>query len=539
LYSLVSFSLPSLSHLPCRPCRIFTVNCIIMKYHLFPVLGIALIASSCSSTKKTTTGSDDGTLTINYVQSNDVYEIAPLNGGKDGGMARVATIKKKYLAQNPNTYLVMAGDFLSPSVYNSLPYEGKPIRGRQMVEVMNAAGTDIVVFGNHEFDIKEAELQARINESSFQWISSNSFHKQGENISPFEKNKQPIPEYQIKTYTDADGTTVKIGYIGVCIPFTKNAYVAYTDPLEAAKKLVARIKDSVDAIVAITHQAIGDDEKLVKEVPGISLVIGGHEHDQRFEKINGVIISKAMANARTAYVLKMTINKNNGKVNVVPVLETINENVAADSATDRVVQKWVSIANNSYAALGFDPAKVVMTNGEPLDGRETEIRAHPTNLTQLIVNAMQFVCKQSDVVMMNAGSIRVDDILQMPVSQYDILRTLPFGGGVKETDMKGGLLLQVLEAGLRNFRNGGYLLYNQDLVRNEASGKWMLKGTEIDPAKIYHVSLTEFLLTGGEANLSFLKPDNPRITKVYEFKPDDVRGDIRKMILYYLENVGR
>lgn len=509
-----------------------------MKY-LFSLFSIALIATSCSSTKKTTTSGDDGKLTINYVQINDVYEIAPLNGGKDGGMARVATIKKKYLAQNPNTYLVMAGDFLSPSVYNSLPYDGKPIRGRQMVEVMNAAGTDIAVFGNHEFDIKEAELQSRINESAFQWISSNSFHKQGEKIAPFEKNKQPIPEYLIMTYTDADGTTVKIGYIGTCLPFTKTAYVAYTDPLEVAKKLVARIRDSVDAIVAITHQQISEDEKLLKEVPGISLVIGGHEHDQRFEKIGGVIISKAMANARSAYVLKMTINKNNGKVSVVPVLETINENVVSDSATDRVVQKWVSIANNSYAALGFDPNKVVMTTGEPLDGRETEIRAHPTNLTQLIVNAMQYVCRQSDVVLMNAGSIRVDDILQMPVSQYDILRTLPFGGGVKETDMKGSLLLQVLSAGLKNFRNGGFLHYNQDLVSDETSGKWMLKGSEIDPGKIYHVTLTEFLLTGGEANLGFLKNDNPGISKVYEFKPNDVRGDIRKMILYYLENVGR
>jgi len=32
---------------------------------------------------------------------------------------------------------------------------------------MNAAGMDLVVFGNHEFDIKESELQLRLNESTF------------------------------------------------------------------------------------------------------------------------------------------------------------------------------------------------------------------------------------------------------------------------------------------------------------------------------------------------------------------------------------
>ena len=61
----------------------------------------------------------------------------------------------------------MAGDFLSPSVFNTLQYNGERVRGRQMVEAMNAAGTNIAVFGNHEFDITEGELQQRINESEF------------------------------------------------------------------------------------------------------------------------------------------------------------------------------------------------------------------------------------------------------------------------------------------------------------------------------------------------------------------------------------
>ncbi|MBK6635707.1 MAG: hypothetical protein IPG38_16720 [Chitinophagaceae bacterium] len=132
---------------------------------------------ACSSTKPVAAGSDDGMIEITFIQVNDVYEIAPLDGGKSGGMARVATFKKEALLKNPNTYLVMAGDFLSPSVYSSLRHEGNRIRGKQMVEAMNTAGFDLAIFGNHEFDIPAADLQSRINESTFKWISSNTFQK--------------------------------------------------------------------------------------------------------------------------------------------------------------------------------------------------------------------------------------------------------------------------------------------------------------------------------------------------------------------------
>src|SRR5690606_31982723 len=139
---------------------------------------IALVLFSCKTVNSaSTTLKDDGKITVTFVQINDVYEIAAMQGGKVGGVARVATLKKQELAKNPNTVMVMAGDFLSPSVYNSLKYEGKRIRGKQMVQSLNAAGLDLAVFGNHEFDIREDELQDRINESTFKWIASNTFHQ--------------------------------------------------------------------------------------------------------------------------------------------------------------------------------------------------------------------------------------------------------------------------------------------------------------------------------------------------------------------------
>jgi 2',3'-cyclic-nucleotide 2'-phosphodiesterase (5'-nucleotidase family) len=137
---------------------------------------------------------------------------------------------------------------------------------------------------------------------------------------------------------------------------------------------------------------------------------------------------------------------------------------------------------------------------------------------------------------MNAGSIRVDDILQMPVSQYDIIRALPFGGGIREVEMKGDLLIRVLNQGRKSAGIGGYLLHNEELVFDEASNAWKLNGSVITPASVYRVALTDFLLTGREANLDFLNTAN--MVKVYPAETDkmSVKSDIRLAIIKYLEN---
>ena len=494
------------------------------------------IFSSCSAIKKPTNGKDDGKLEVNFILINDVYEIAPLSGGQEGGMARVASLKKKYLSDNPNTFLVLAGDFLSPSVYNSLRYEGRAIRGRQMVDAMNAAGVDFVSFGNHEFDITEDELQARIDESRFLWISSNTFHKANGKIKPFAKtNGSQFPKTHIIHLKDADGTEAKIGFIAICLPFNKADYVSYDDPLQTAKTLYEQLKDSVDAVVAITHQSIEDDQKLAREIPSLSLILGGHEHDQRFMKVGNIYIVKALANARSAYAVEMKINRKRNKIKVDPDLEKIDSSYELDSATNEVVQKWTTIAEKNYASLGFNAKRIVVANGEAWDGREAVIRQQSTTLTKLLAKAMQAAAPKADIVIFNAGSIRVDDILQMPVTEYDIIRTLPFGGGITEVDMKGSLVIKVLEQGKQNKGSGGFLIYNEEIQQN-TSGQWTLNNIAVDPSKIYRVALSDFLITGKEANLEFLTVENRDIIKVYDLPGQaTVPGDIRLALIRYLE----
>lgn len=496
-----------------------------MKQYFYLLCLVTLLTNlGCKTSKALTSAKDDGKIEVVFVQVNDVYEIAPVAGGKEGGMARVATLKKQYSNANKNTFLVMSGDFLSPSVYNSLQYQGKRIRGAQMVESMNAAGMDLAIFGNHEFDITEKELQERINESTFLWVATNAFHKVNNAIVPFAKTgnagSQPFPQTYTVTVKDKDGTTAKIGFIGITIPSNPADFVSYEDPLTAAKKAYNSLKDSVDAVIAITHQAVADDIALSKEIPGLAAILGGHEHSMILNKTGNVYITKAHSNARSAYVVKLNINKRRHSFRVpLPQLKYLNESIAMDSNTNIVVEKWKKIAEENYASLGFDPKKVVLATGEPLDGRETAIRSRPTNLGRLVTEAMAF------------------DILTPPITQYDIIRVLPFGGVIREVDMKGELLLKILETGLKNVNSGGFLL-SHPVEYNDRDHTITINKLPISAALVYRVALPDFLFSGKETNLGFLNEKNEAIVKIYPAETDIInpKSDIRTAIIMYLQS---
>ncbi|MBK6996435.1 MAG: metallophosphoesterase [Lewinellaceae bacterium] len=275
----------------------------------------ALFLFSCSPAKKATTSGEDGILEFQILQMNDVYEISPSPSDNIGGLARVATIRKELLAKNPNTFTVLAGDFISPSVIGTLKHEGKRIRGKHMIEVLNTLGLDWVVFGNHEFDYDDlADLQSRLDESKFTWLSANARLKGTTWTQQFFKNKpgdgtEICPDNKVISIKDADGTTLNVGIFGVLINSGRKPWVEYSDWAEAAKKNFAELKPKCDVVLALTHLAIEDDKKLAAMLPEIPLVMGGHEHDNMRVPVGPSVVTKADANAKTVYVHTLRYDK--------------------------------------------------------------------------------------------------------------------------------------------------------------------------------------------------------------------------------------
>ena len=111
-------------------------------------------------------------ITFFLIQLNDIEQIRPRDGNP-GNLSRVAALRRRLRLENPNTYLVLPGDLFNPSPMSNVPFAGKEIAGRQMIEVMNAAGLDFVTFGNHLYDLSQQEFLDRLSESDSRWVSTN------------------------------------------------------------------------------------------------------------------------------------------------------------------------------------------------------------------------------------------------------------------------------------------------------------------------------------------------------------------------------
>lgn len=448
---------------------------------------------------------------FNLLQINDVYEITPVS--KEGGMAKVATLLNAYKRWNPNSYLVLAGDFFSPSALGTAKVNGERLAGQQMVAILNALPLTLTTFGNHEFDVNEQQFAKRLDESKFGYISSNVQNAQG---GLFPK----VEESRIQVIGDG-AKKVRVGYFGLTIPSNPKPWVKYTDVMEMAKKQVETLRPLVDVLVAMTHLSYEDDMKVAKAFPEIDLIIGGHEHEHhRIEIASLAGIYKADANARSVYVHEFAFDPITRKLGRRSHLERLTADVPEDPTVKAEVDKWVQVAYDGFRKDGFNPEAKVANVPIPMDGSEASVRNRPTALTDLIAQGMLAAAPGTELALYNGGSIRIDDVIQPgEITEYDVIRILPFGGKIVSIRVKGAFLQKVLDQGVANKGQGGYL--QSANVANDG-GAWKVSGVAIDPAKTYTVAVNDFLLTGNEQNFGYFKRDNPEIEVVKEH--EDIRN---------------
>lgn len=439
--------------------------------------------------------------TVTILHFNDVYEITPVDGGKTGGLARLARFRAELEAKIPDLITTLGGDYVSPSALGTARVNGERLAGKQMVAVLNIVGVDWATFGNHEFDIPEAALRARLAEATFRTVASNVTDASG---APF-PNTVTSAVIPVKTHSGL----VRVGLIGLTVDANKQAWVRYAPPIDAARAAVAGLRGKCDVIVALTHLTLGEDQQLAEQVPEIGVILGGHEHENWVIErgANFTPIVKADANARTAAIVTLRIPKAGARPVVGVRMQRIDDRMKEGPRTAAEVKKWVDLGYQGFRADGFDPAQVVTTTDVALDGRESSVRNRSTNLAELILAAMRQEAGTGGAIF-NGGSIRLDDVLPPgAVTQYDVIRVLPFGGKIVKATFTGALLARVLAVGASNVGTGGFLHY---------AGP-----APIDPAASYPVAISDFLLTGGEANLGFLTRQNPEISNITDLR--DIR----------------
>ncbi|MEE4001541.1 bifunctional metallophosphatase/5'-nucleotidase [Tenacibaculum sp. FZY0031] len=473
------------------------------------------------------------------LQLNDVYEIAPIQGGMYGGMARVETVHKQLLEEDKNTMLVLAGDFLSPSLLGTMKYNGERVRGKQMVEVMNAMNFDLVAFGNHEFDLSYSHLQDRLNESKFDWISANVLHNVDGKHSYFHKvvdgKKHPLKDAFIKEFKNPDGTLLKVGFISVCIPSNPKSYVYYGDMYKEIQRSYNEIKKQVDIVLGLTHAALTQDKEIAKLLPNVPLIMGGHEHTNSYTKVGEVTITKADANAKTAYIHRFEYDSKTKVVNFKSELKEITKSIPFDGNVKEVVDKWQVILEDKIQEVVSNPYEVIYKAIEPLDARESTIRTVQTNMGKLIAEAMSLAYNNEvDCALVNGGSVRIDDVLSGDVNAVDIFRVLPYGGEILKVKIKGGLLKEVLDFGVKSSGTGAYL---QRFNANKVNGEWMLKNGKLQENQTYTVAFSNYLLRG--LDIPMLSNKSEGVLSVYTPKKEEIAYDIRKAVVTLFRKTSR
>ncbi|CAF1493184.1 unnamed protein product, partial [Didymodactylos carnosus] len=414
-----------------------------------------------------------------------------------GGLARVARVRQLLKSENSHTYTLLAGDLVSPSALGQAIVNGTALKGLQMIATMNTLGLDYMTFGNHEFDLKEPDLLQRMSESKFTWISTNVFNKtSGNNLS----YASSIP-YKLLTISN-----VRILIFGLTIDMNTGGYVTIinsTSLVPFVREFLRTLENKsveYDVLIGLTHLDLKTDIDLVENIPGIDVIFGGHEHEDYY-LVRGLTytpIYKADDNAISVYIHRCAFNVNKKLFRIYSTLARITSDIDDEPETAKVANYWFNMGMQGFIDKGFEPNKTVaiLPPDVQLDGRSTSVRNFPTLLSNYSCECMVKETESNGTIigLSNSGSIRVDDVLTGIITQYDVLRTLPFDNYVMSLSVPGALLSKVLTTGLSAIGSGMFVSYT-GVHTNDNGATWLLNqdGTNIATSgENYNVATTDF-----------------------------------------------
>ncbi|WP_178022338.1 bifunctional UDP-sugar hydrolase/5'-nucleotidase [uncultured Paenibacillus sp.] len=221
------------------------------------------------------------------------------------GLAKLATLIRREREQSPGLLLVDNGDVIQGTPLCTFHVKNQPAGVHPSIAAMNLLGYDAAVPGNHEFNYGQELLWKAMKDSRFPWLSAGIVNTGAEGESAFGK------PYIVKT--TAEG--VKIAILGVTthyIPHWEHPRHiegwTFQDALETAKAWVPRIREEErpDLLVvsyhggferdlatgAPTERLTGENQgyAMCLEVPGIDVLITGHQHRLIAGEICGVTV---------------------------------------------------------------------------------------------------------------------------------------------------------------------------------------------------------------------------------------------------------
>jgi len=439
--------------------------------------------------------------TLTLLTINDVYEITPVQG--QGGLAELMTLLRAERATATHHLTTVNGDFLSPSLMSSL------FKGAQMVALFNALGIDVVVFGNHEFDLGPEVTRQRMAEARFAWLGTNVLGPDG----------QPFGGALATLTRQVGGLT--IGFFGVLTPDTvrlssPGPTVTFAPVIPAAQAAVAALRQAgADVIIALTHLTLDEDRALARQVPGISVILGGHEHEPITWYEAGTLIHKSGQNAHYLGRIDLAIDKKmtdkGPHITTRPSWRMLaNAGTPVDPEVGAVVAQYVT-------ALDQELGQPLGQTQTELDSQSGAVRTQETSMGNLITDALRLAL-QADVALTNGGGIRGNRLYPAgtTLTRRDVFQELPFGNVGVLVELSGADLLAVLEHSVSQVEakagrfpqvSGLTLLYDPRQPPGSRVLEVQVGGKPLERAATYRVATNDYLLRGGDGYQS-LSPGN-------------------------------
>ena len=368
------------------------------------------------------------------LHTNDVH-------GQVDLYAKVAALKKDYEAKGADVILVDAGDYAQGTPYVS------DSQGKTAIELMNAAGYDVVTLGNHEFDYGYANLQTIMKDAKFKVVCNIKYNGK----LAFDAS------YVVETKGG-----LKVGFLGLTTPETATkahpakikgvTFMAQNALYSFATQEAADLKaDGSDVVIALTHLGVDPESKpnrstdLWAGLKGVDFIIDGHSHSVMTAGEGNEPIQST--ETKLKYVGVVVIDNATKKIESNELIQLdgyANEDADTKAAAEAII-------TDVDARLGAVFAKSeVELNGK----RDPGVRTQETNLGDLITDALLWYATKDGkldvpadhiVAVTNGGGIRAS-IKAGDITMKDINTVLPFGNTVAVVYISGEKLLESLEA---------------------------------------------------------------------------------------------
>ncbi len=263
-------------------------------------------------------------------------------GEQLGGLYKKATYLEEIRKSQAGLVVVDGGDLLNED--EEIPesvQQASRLKADLIARIYKYIGVDAVNVGELDLVLGVDYLKELEKNHGLPLVSANLVNE----------NDEPIfKRYVVKTVNGK-----KIGILGLMGDTSEmaskvgqftNETVSVADPLQAAAAIVKELSGKVDYLIALTHQGTNRDWVLARRVPGIDLVVNGHDKQKTKDPYEAEKTLMVQAGEKNQYqgILEVSLDGTRTAANtLVPYGDKI--------ADDPKVKAMISEYNDKIADL--------------------------------------------------------------------------------------------------------------------------------------------------------------------------------------------